>query len=189
MRTGASIIEQLRALTERGGGQEHTLITGTVVTGSVDVGGGTCTVLPTFANDDSSLVLEGVLLSAITDSDEGVIVYPKDGSSCIIAQLDGGGEWVLLVCDTIEKVTVKVGDVAADLQDGKVHIKQAAAELTIQGGKYQLKNGATDLKTVLNGILSHIQALTVPTGTGPSGVPINTADFVADNSKVNQLFF
>jgi hypothetical protein len=46
----------------------------------------------------------------------------------------------------------------------------------------------TDMKTIWLDLLSAIKALTVPTGMGPSGVPINLGDFTNIETKINQFF-
>jgi hypothetical protein len=45
----------------------------------------------------------------------------------------------------------------------------------------------TDLCDVLNRMLQEIKLITVPTGVGPSGTPINSANFTSIDSTVNSL--
>ena len=160
------------------------VMTGVVVADSVDLEAMTCDVTLS-----SGVVAGGVLLNGITESTLGVIPIPTDGSLVWVAALDGASKYGVVRCSSVLKVLVAIGDVTGEVSDGKVYWKQGAGELTMQGGKISVKNGSTDLKTVLNNILSHVQAITVPTGVGPSGVPINAADFVSDNSLVNGLLF
>lgn len=53
--------------------------------------------------------------------------------------------------------------------------------------KFTLKNDVTDLRTELDALLTAIQALTVTTPVGPSGPPINIADFIEIQNNINQL--
>ncbi|MFT5890158.1 MAG: hypothetical protein ACI9Y7_000247 [Dokdonia sp.] len=53
--------------------------------------------------------------------------------------------------------------------------------------KFTLKNDVTDLRAELDALLSAIQALTVTTPVGPSGPPINIADFIQVQNNINQL--
>jgi hypothetical protein len=185
--TERQILENLRTAILGSTGQRHPIMMGTVVADSVDEGAMTCSVLLSVDGTDSPT--EGVLLNALQDNTDGVIPVPNDESVVWVAELDGPGKFGVVRCSTLKKVLVKIGDVTGELSNGLVDLKQGDAEVKLSGGKISLKNGSADLKTILNNVLSHIQALTVPTGTGPSGVPINVADFVTDNSKVNQLLF
>ena len=53
--------------------------------------------------------------------------------------------------------------------------------------KFTLKNDVTDLRAELDALLVAIQALTVTTPVGPSGPPINIADFIQIQNNINQL--
>lgn len=55
-------------------------------------------------------------------------------------------------------------------------------------GKISLKNGSVDFNTILTNILTHIQALTVPTPSGTSGAPLNITDFQQDLKDIQQLW-
>ncbi len=47
------------------------------------------------------------------------------------------------------------------------------------------KKGNSGLKKTLNDILTALQLLTVPTGVGPSGIPVNAATFKAIQEDLN----
>jgi hypothetical protein len=70
-----------------------------------------------------------------------------------------------------EQFKLTVGDVVIDT-DGKL---------------LSIKNGQTDLLTLLNDLQAALQAHTHPTGTGPSGPPINIADFVKNQQDYAKL--
>jgi hypothetical protein len=68
----------------------------------------------------------------------------------------------------------------------KNQISNSLLQQTANG--FKLENGSSGLKKTLGDILTAIQALTVPTGTGPSGPPINIADFIkAQTDLTNYL--
>ena len=48
-------------------------------------------------------------------------------------------------------------------------------DITITKDGVKIENGSYGLKKTLNDLLDALQQLTVPTGTGPSGIPINVA--------------
>ncbi len=53
---------------------------------------------------------------------------------------------------------------------------------------YSVRTERESLKAVLSDLLDAVRQLTVPTPAGPSGVPINTADFGALQTRLNNLF-
>lgn len=81
------------------------------------------------------------------------------------------------------------------LKDGQVDLKNAVGnfKLTPQG-QFALTNGVAEVVDLmvrhyerLSEVLTHIQSLTVPTGVGPSGPPINIADFITDQVDVELM--
>ncbi len=54
-------------------------------------------------------------------------------------------------------------------------------------GKIELSNNNETLVACLSDLMDKIEAITVPTGTGPSGVPLNAADFAAIKVRINNL--
>ncbi|KAA6327236.1 hypothetical protein EZS27_023761 [termite gut metagenome] len=90
-----------------------------------------------------------------------------------------------------EKISIHVDAGKLEIVNDKTKITQEAEALTlvsdqaaikITTGGLTLKKGGSGLKNTLNDLLTAIQKLTVPTGVGPSGPPINLADF----TKVQQ---
>ena len=55
-------------------------------------------------------------------------------------------------------------------------------------GLIEVKNKTQSLGTIMQELLTEIMALNVPTGTGPSGTPINTPKFTAIQTKLKGLF-
>ena len=154
---------------------------------TVDAGTQTCTV--NLSITDVGVELPGVMLNALAGNDLGVVLYPAINSIVWVAELDGPGKYGVVRCSEVTKVGVKVGDVTGEVSNGKVYWKQGDGELTLQGGKLQWKNGGGDLKTGFDTFFTHMLAMTVPTGVGPSGPPINSADFTSDQSYFDGLLF
>ena len=84
--------------------------------------------------------------------------------------------------------------ILVDRVTGKVQIT-AKEEIDLIGKKVRLGDGETDdpvvggneLKSILEDLLKAIQALTVPTAEGPSGTPINKADFLKVNARLGDM--
>jgi len=178
----AKIRAGLRALSD----EPYEIISGTVVSGSVDSDEYTVSV----QRCDDSEPIEGVRLSSVTSDPNGVILIPTDDSTVVIGSIDGPGEWGLIKTSDLEKMIVTIGNTKFTITDGTVKAEDGSgAEMTMTDGKFRIKNGSKDFKTVLDNILQHILALTVPTGTGPSGTPINAADITNDKNDIDSLFF
>lgn len=62
------------------------------------------------------------------------------------------------------------------------------SELQISADGFTIKKGGEDLKTILDDLLTALQAETHPTSTGPSGPPVNTADYLAIQNRLPNLF-
>lgn len=77
---------------------------------------------------------------------------------------------------------------AMELRNDSVKLELDDAGLVYLGNdNANLKSLMTDLITQISTLIDHINALTVPTGVGPSGTPINTADFTTVKSDLTSL--
>ncbi len=181
-KNAAKIRAGLKALSD----EPYEIISGTVVSGSVDSEEYTTSVQPC----DDSEPIQGVRLSSVTNNPNGVILIPANGSNVVIGSIDGPGEWSVIKTSDLEKMIVTIGSTKLTVTDGTVKAEDGSgAELTMHNGKFSIKNESKDFKTVFDNILQHVLALTVPTGTGPSGTPINATDFAADKTDIDNLFF
>lgn len=68
------------------------------------------------------------------------------------------------------------------------HIKTDTTEFTIDPAGFTLKKGTETLKKIMSDLLDAIIAETHATGTGPSGPPINIADFTAIKTRIGTFF-
>lgn len=80
-------------------------------------------------------------------------------------------------------------------ENGQIELKNSIGSVSLTNdGKFSVNNGVAELVdlmdrhyTRLSEILDHILALTVPTGVGPSGTPLNFADFASDKVDVEAM--
>lgn len=61
-------------------------------------------------------------------------------------------------------------------------------ELQISADGFTIKKGGESLKSILDDLLSAVQAETHTTSTGPSGPPINVADYINIQGRLPNLF-
>jgi hypothetical protein len=66
-------------------------------------------------------------------------------------------------------------------------IKEAVASITMKSGKVAIKGATGELLALIIEAIDAISQLTVPTGVGPSGPPINAAAFAAIKVKINGM--
>lgn len=60
--------------------------------------------------------------------------------------------------------------------------------IKIENGKFTISNDTADLKTEIDNLLDAVNRLTVSTAFGPSGTPLNFAEFQTIQSVLSELF-
>ena len=88
------------------------------------------------------------------------------------------------------KVSVDIKTLGTYTNDAKTSItnKTALGQLSIEEtGKLKLESNKITLGSVLAELLVALKGLTVSTGTGPSGIPINLSAFTAVENKLKQM--
>jgi len=139
----------------------------TGVVQSVDTDSNTMSVLLT--NDEDAI--EGVLLTAISGTNAGVIPIPAVNSNVVVCTLDGGGEWMLLKASAIDKWVVTIGNMV----------------LTMDGDKYGITIGTESLLKILNDLTAKIALMTFTNGAGTTSFPNNVTDINAINTRINNF--
>lgn len=81
---------------------------------------------------------------------------------------------------------IKASDATATVNTDGIELKIGSSTITVTSGGLTLKKGGAGLKKTLESMLDAICQLTVPTGVGPSGVPINMASFKQIKAEVSQ---
>jgi hypothetical protein len=135
----------------------------------VSVSGSVCSV-----KLDELPISDVRLRSVINNNNEQILITPKAGSYVLVVDLSGGNYRDLAVIgfSEVEKLEYK------DTQGFEVIIKD---------GKMSVKNSSYGIKQAIDELIDAIGKLTVTTGVGPSGIPINKAEFEAIKQKLNNL--
>jgi len=139
--------------------------------------GDTCSV------DIGGLELTKVRLKATDDgASDKFVIYPTVGSQVVVCA-NHGDLRDLFVCkvDDPEKILYKHKKVT-------VIIDSKNNEINLEGAKFTIKNDQENLKTLVSDLVNEIMKLTVTTGTGPSGTPINIQEFVDLSLRIPKLF-
>ena len=90
-----------------------------------------------------------------------------------------------------DKYQVKYSDGSIEQYDQSAH-KQSwtiqNTELILTRNGFTIKKSSESLKKIISDLIDKIVLLTVTTPNGPSGTPINAADFTAIKSRLPNLF-
>lgn len=144
---------------------------GTIV--SVDESSRTCNV------QVGGVVYEGVLLYAIENTAlKGMTPVPAKDSGVILGRIGSSNRRFVAMYSEIDKVLLTIGD-KLQIEIGTDGMKLKANTTTLQAtaGGFRMNRGGAGLKKTLGDLCDAIKAIHVPTGTGPSGTPINRLKF------------
>ncbi len=107
--------------------------------------------------------------------------------SMSVARIDGFA--VVGISSKPRFLSPAVTDGAAEIRtrDGALVLRVAPNKISLGVNATQPAVMGNDLKQVLSDILDAILALSVPTGTGPSGPPINSASFTSIKNNLDAI--
>lgn len=112
-----------------------------------------------------------VLLRAVTGVDKGILVVPTVGSYVMVSRIGGSNELYVSMFSEIDNVGILIKD----------------TEYTVTDKGYKMNVGSSGLKKSLVDLIDTITKMTVTTGVGPSGTPINAADFIKIKQDLNNF--
>lgn len=138
---------------------------------SVDEKARTCTVLI------EDIPYENVLLYAIEKPDlKGFVFIPAAGSKVLVERM-GDDRYLIRMFSEVEKVVFTTGELSLTADGAEYLLQVEKTTVKATGKGLTFTNGSAGLKKTLSDLVDAILALTVPTGVGPSGTPINMAAF------------
>ena len=165
----------------------------------VNEGSRTCTVVM------EDIPYENVLLYAVENTElKGQVLIPRIGSTVLVERIANDRYFVVMFSEidkvllTIgektkaeiseENISIQTGDkttVTVDAQNCLLQVGESLVKATEKGLTF-VKGGA-GLKKTLEELIDAITKLTVTTGVGPSGVPVNVADFIKIKQGLNDF--
>ena len=119
----------------------------------------------------SDAELENVRLKAEFNKEYGVVYIPKKGSFVVVTVIASSGGAYVSLCSEVSKVEIIVDKLKCVIENNTI---------SVENDKYSLKKAFDDIFTALS-------KLTVTTGVGPSGTPINIVEFQAVQQKLSNL--
>lgn len=135
-----------------------------------------CDVTPV----DGTAQIKTVRLKAYMSGDKGIVIKPKKGSFVLIIFLKVNDAFVAMM-DEVDSIQYKI-------EGGTFFMDKDGLSADMGKGKYEIKNTQESLKKLLDDLNNAIMQLTVTTGTGPSGTPINIASFQDIQQRIPKLF-
>lgn len=129
---------------------------------------------------------EGLNVRMLPEVCDGVLSIPAVGSTVTVIYGDVL-EPIIVAYGEISMHRIIVGDTEVTLTDGDLLIEQGKMSIELKNGKVSIKNDKKNLLDILNNILTHVLALTVPTPSGTSGTPLNYTQFQQDQNDLKNL--
>jgi hypothetical protein len=157
----AKIRAGLKALTAK-----YTEILSGVVVG-INETDATISVLVTGHEDP----VEEVKLNAVSNNNNGWIIYPDINSDVIIGCIDGPGEYTLLRASNITKAIITIGNQV----------------FTMDGNKYGLVTGAESLGKIMSDLMDKMLAMTFTNGAGTTSPANNSTDLSNIKTRLNNF--
>lgn len=125
----------------------------------------------------------GVVLGAIYSEDEKPLITNADETG--VTYEDGS----YFKYNRADKFwDVKVGETLLQVKDKDYYLKAGQSETKAKDAGHTIKKGGVTLKQILLNLVNANKAETHPTSSGPSGTPINVAQYDAVIDLINQLF-
>ena len=164
---------------------------------AVDEGARMCTVVM------EGIPYENVLLYAVENTElKGQVLIPRSGSTVLVERIANDRYFVAMFSEVAkvlltigENTIVEVSEECVRIQSGeKTTVTADAEKCLLQVGESVVKatekgltfiKGGAGLKKTLEELIDAITKLTVTTGVGPSGVPVNVADFIKIKQGLN----
>lgn len=152
--------------------QDKTILSGTV--SAVNESDRTCTVKV------ENVEYEDVRLYGIVKGDlKGFCFIPKRESQVLVGRVGGSNELFVAMFTEVDKALLTIGEkmqLTVDAENCCIQAENTVIRATPAGMTFV--RGGSGLKKTLENLIDAITKLTVTTGVGPSGTPINVADFI-----------
>ena len=120
---------------------------------------------------------------AAIDGKKGILITPVKDSTIVVSKLSGGdsNSFVIILFSEIESIKITI-------EDHILLLDKDGLSVDLSSGKLEIKNSQENLKTLVNDLLNEVMKITVTTGTGPSGTPINIPQLQQISQRIPKLF-
>ncbi|MEO1053909.1 MAG: hypothetical protein AAFX87_24950 [Bacteroidota bacterium] len=122
----------------------------------------------------SEIIMDNTGILIQRNEDDPLIEIRTEASGITLKREEGGNKSEILMTDAGVTITRDEGS--------------PQVEVSVESAGITIKKDDEDLKSIITDLITAIKALTVSTGVGPSGPPINIADFAAIEARIPKLF-
>jgi hypothetical protein len=175
----AQIIQGFKNLSHQGHNDSSAILYGkvTAVTG-----------IDTIDVDVDEVVYHAVQLQAIKKGDgNSIVIVPAKGSTVLIANIENGTNYYMVSANKVDKIVGVIGGTEVLIDNKGFKVVNGSCTLQQENNGLSIKVGSVSLGSALDDLCSAITKMTVTTGVGPSGPPINIAEFVAVQTKLKTV--
>ena len=132
--------------------------------------------------DEEKMTVDGMDQDSVDHFD--IRIQASEGANKGSFVIPAVGSWIL--ASNIGKVDTTFFVIAStEIQKAAIRIGEFETEIDSQG--VAVRKGTADLKSAMDDLITAIKAITVTTSQGPSGTPLNFAQFDVVKTKLNQL--
>lgn len=130
--------------------------------------------------DVQGVQYNGILLYAVENVDrKGTVKIPAVESIVLVARIDGSERLYVALFSEVDKMIFTAGEKQSiECTEEAIEIKTDETTFRIGTDGMVLNRKESGLLNTLEKLCDALCALTVTTGVGPSGVPINVKDFL-----------
>ncbi len=118
-------------------------------------------------NGSESIISEGVLLNVVSLNNNGVILYPADGSDVLVAEVDGPGNYVVIKCSNLVKAKLTIGASMVTVTDGLIQLNDGSLGGLVKVEALVSKINA--IEELLNNLKTAVTAVVIAGSTADGG--------------------
>jgi hypothetical protein len=115
------------------------------------------------------------------------LLYPESWQHSNGRRIANSEQLYVALFSEVDKVLLTSGSLELTIDPDKVELKKGEAILKQTEAGFTMTRSGEGLKKLLEDLITAITQLTVTTGVGPSGAPINAAAFNAIKNRLGNL--
>ena len=122
---------------------------------------------------DANITLSGVRLSVLRGDVFGMLMTPRVGAACVVAQIERGTDYQMVHASQYDRVQVRTGNITLEMNNDGLFINEGnnGGMVKVQ----ELTERLNGLENQVNDILNTLQATVIP--LAPSGAYPLVTDF------------
>jgi hypothetical protein len=128
-----------------------------------------------------------VRIQSLSQAGKGITILPKKDSFVLVSRIGNSNELFISAFSEIDQVLFEIENTSFKATNEGVEIVKENKTTFLQNDLFTIKTANESLKKILEDLIAAIGALTVTTGVGPSGIPINKVQFDAIKTRIGNL--